>query len=199
MRQEVLDTRVHCCLYFISPNGHGSVVQGGGVKIGVQGLGLGRDEVELFWRFSGLVFFVSLCCLLVNRIFSGCQNVLPTKKTIPHHTTLQKPHYATPHHTTPRHTTPHHTTETTPRHTTPHHTTETTPHHTTQTTPHHTSLHRLRQLDVECMKQLHEKVNIIPLIAKADSMTLEECRDFKKTVSHFYSFTFKRPLLNVHF
>jgi len=44
-------------------------------------------------------------------------------------------------------------------------------------------LDRLKSLDVEVMKQLHHKVNIIPLIAKADTMTADECRDFKKTVS----------------
>jgi hypothetical protein len=32
------------------------------------------------------------------------------------------------------------------------------------------------------MKRLHEKVNIIPLIAKADTMTPEECQQFKKQV-----------------
>lgn len=32
------------------------------------------------------------------------------------------------------------------------------------------------------MKRLHEKVNIIPLIAKADSLTPEECRAFKKNI-----------------
>lgn len=42
--------------------------------------------------------------------------------------------------------------------------------------------HGLKPLDVEVMKQLHHKVNIIPLIAKADTMTAEECRDFKKTI-----------------
>ena len=40
----------------------------------------------------------------------------------------------------------------------------------------------LKPLDVEFMKRLHDKVNIIPLIAKADTMTPDECRDFKKTV-----------------
>lgn len=35
----------------------------------------------------------------------------------------------------------------------------------------------LRPLDVECMRALHEKVNIIPLLAKADSLTHAElCR-----------------------
>ena len=33
------------------------------------------------------------------------------------------------------------------------------------------------------MKRLHDKVNIIPLVAKADTMTPDECREFKKTVS----------------
>uniref|UniRef100_A0A4W5LX20 Septin-type G domain-containing protein n=1 Tax=Hucho hucho TaxID=62062 RepID=A0A4W5LX20_9TELE len=32
------------------------------------------------------------------------------------------------------------------------------------------------------MKRLHEKVNIIPLIAKADTMTPEECQQFKKQI-----------------
>ena len=43
----------------------------------------------------------------------------------------------------------------------------------------------LKPLDVEFMKRLHDKVNIIPLISKADSLTPDECREFKKTVSHF--------------
>jgi len=47
------------------------------------------------------------------------------------------------------------------------------------------SFYRLKPLDVEVMKQLHHKVNIIPVIAKADTMTADECRDFKKTVSSF--------------
>ena len=44
-------------------------------------------------------------------------------------------------------------------------------------------VYSLKPLDIEVMKRLHEKVNIIPLIAKADSLTPEECRDFKKNVS----------------
>lgn len=44
-------------------------------------------------------------------------------------------------------------------------------------------VYRLKPLDVEFMKRLHEKVNIIPLIAKADTLTPDECREFKKTVS----------------
>ena len=41
---------------------------------------------------------------------------------------------------------------------------------------------RLKQVDIEFMKQLHEKVNVIPVIAKADTLTPEECARFKKTV-----------------
>ncbi|KAG1656841.1 Septin-7 [Nymphon striatum] len=42
--------------------------------------------------------------------------------------------------------------------------------------------HGLKPLDIEFMKRLHDKVNIIPLIAKADTMTPEECALFKKTI-----------------
>lgn len=45
---------------------------------------------------------------------------------------------------------------------------------------------RLKPLDIEFMKRLHEKVNIIPLIAKADTMTPEECQLFKKQVCDVY-------------
>ena len=45
------------------------------------------------------------------------------------------------------------------------------------------ALCRLKPLDVEFMKRLHDKVNIIPMIAKADTLTPDECREFKKTVS----------------
>ncbi|XP_055136177.1 septin-7-like isoform X2 [Symphalangus syndactylus] len=41
----------------------------------------------------------------------------------------------------------------------------------------------LKPLDIEFMKRLHEKVNIIPLIAKADTLTPEECQQFKKQTS----------------
>lgn len=33
------------------------------------------------------------------------------------------------------------------------------------------------------MKRLHDRVNIIPVLAKADTMTPEECGQFKRTVS----------------
>nr|XP_055136168.1 uncharacterized protein LOC129483175 isoform X5 [Symphalangus syndactylus] len=37
-----------------------------------------------------------------------------------------------------------------------------------------------KPLDIEFMKRLHVKVNIIPLIVKADTLTPEECQQFKK-------------------
>ncbi|KAM9673846.1 neuronal-specific septin-3 isoform 2-T2 [Trichechus inunguis] len=42
--------------------------------------------------------------------------------------------------------------------------------------------HSLRPLDVEFMKHLSKVVNIIPVIAKADTMTLEEKSEFKQRV-----------------
>ncbi|WP_264768631.1 hypothetical protein, partial [Klebsiella pneumoniae] len=42
--------------------------------------------------------------------------------------------------------------------------------------------HSLRQLDVEFMKRLSHSVNIIPVIAKADTMTIEERQEFKQRV-----------------
>ncbi|XP_075911230.1 septin-7-like [Petromyzon marinus] len=41
---------------------------------------------------------------------------------------------------------------------------------------------RLKPLDIEFMKRLHEKVNIIPLISKADTLTPDECKSFKKQI-----------------
>lgn len=45
--------------------------------------------------------------------------------------------------------------------------------------------HRLKQLDIEFMKKLSNKVNLVPIIAKADTLTSEELHDFKKNVSLF--------------
>jgi len=42
--------------------------------------------------------------------------------------------------------------------------------------------HGLKPLDIEFMKQLHEKVNIVPVIGKADTLTPEECVEFKANV-----------------
>eukprot|EP00080_Pristionchus_pacificus_P006361 PDM66381.1 unc-59 [Pristionchus pacificus] len=42
--------------------------------------------------------------------------------------------------------------------------------------------HGLKQLDIECMKRLHEHVNIIPVIAKADCLTKDELVRFKAQI-----------------
>src|SRR5699024_3393486 len=43
--------------------------------------------------------------------------------------------------------------------------------------------HKLRKLDLHSMKMLHTKVNIIPVIAKADTLTPDELVAFKQQVS----------------
>ncbi|KAJ7760652.1 putative cell division control protein CDC3 [Mycena maculata] len=42
--------------------------------------------------------------------------------------------------------------------------------------------HSLKQIDIEFMRRLHNKVNLIPVIAKADTMTDEEIFDFKERI-----------------
>jgi septin family protein len=44
---------------------------------------------------------------------------------------------------------------------------------------------RLKPLDIEFMKQLHDKVNVIPVIAKADTLTPLEVKTLKKRVREF--------------
>ncbi|KAJ4486021.1 cell division control/GTP binding protein [Lentinula aciculospora] len=42
--------------------------------------------------------------------------------------------------------------------------------------------HSLKQLDIEFMRRLHTRVNLIPVIAKADTMTDEEITSFKQRI-----------------
>ncbi len=42
--------------------------------------------------------------------------------------------------------------------------------------------HGLKPLDIECMKVLQNKVNIVPIISKADSLTTAELKRFKARV-----------------
>jgi septin 7 len=42
--------------------------------------------------------------------------------------------------------------------------------------------HGLRQLDIQTMKRLHDKVNIIPVVAKSDSCTQDEIKRFKQII-----------------
>lgn len=56
--------------------------------------------------------------------------------------------------------------------------------------------HGMKALDIEFMKRLHDKVNIIPVISKADAMTPEEIKSFKAIINqqiaenliHVYNF-----------
>lgn len=50
----------------------------------------------------------------------------------------------------------------------------------------------LRPLDLEFMKHLSKVVNIIPVIAKADTMTLEEKSEFKQRVSRRFALFLSR-------
>jgi septin 7 len=43
--------------------------------------------------------------------------------------------------------------------------------------------HSLKPLDIEVMKKLHTKVNLIPVIAKADTVTDDDLDNYKKRVS----------------
>lgn len=42
--------------------------------------------------------------------------------------------------------------------------------------------YRLREMDIELMRRLSPRVNVIPVIGKADSLTPSELRGFKKRV-----------------
>ena len=41
---------------------------------------------------------------------------------------------------------------------------------------------RLQPIDIDCMRQLHSRVNIVPVIGKADTLTQKELRELKKKV-----------------
>lgn len=47
--------------------------------------------------------------------------------------------------------------------------------------------HSLKPLDIEMMRRLHNKVNLIPVIAKSDTLTDEEIMGFKQRVRHLLS------------
>jgi septin family protein len=46
--------------------------------------------------------------------------------------------------------------------------------------------HRLKSIDVVVLKKLSEVVNVVPVIAKSDSLTIEERHSFKQRVSYDY-------------
>jgi len=46
------------------------------------------------------------------------------------------------------------------------------------------NIKKLSQLDIQALKKLSEVANVVPVIAKSDSLTLEERSDFKKLLQH---------------
>ena len=48
--------------------------------------------------------------------------------------------------------------------------------------------HALREMDIELMRRLSPRVNVIPVIGKADSLTPLELKSFKKRVSNRFFF-----------
>ncbi|CAH6722263.1 cell division control protein 3 [[Candida] jaroonii] len=56
--------------------------------------------------------------------------------------------------------------------------------------------HSLKALDIQFMKQIHEKVNLIPVIAKSDTLSDEEIVDFKTKILNdikFHDIKFFKP------
>lgn len=49
-------------------------------------------------------------------------------------------------------------------------------------------------MDIELMRRLSPRVNVIPVIGKADSLTPSELRGFKKRVSGPYELTNRHSL-----
>lgn len=90
-RRHIIDNRVHCCFYFVSPTGHGYVAKCVWYRV---------DLFHLLWRIATHFLF--------HR--------------------------------------------------------------------------RLKPLDIEFMKALHHKVNIVPVISKADTLTLSEVKRLKKRI-----------------
>jgi septin family protein len=50
--------------------------------------------------------------------------------------------------------------------------------------------HSLREMDIELMRRLSPRVNVIPVVGKADSLTPSELRGFKKRVSAYLTHHF---------
>jgi len=55
---------------------------------------------------------------------------------------------------------------------------------------------RLREMDIELMRRLSPRVNVIPVIGKADSLTPSELRGFKKRVCGVLAFYLHISLSN---
>lgn len=58
---------------------------------------------------------------------------------------------------------------------------------------------RLKPLDIEFMKQLHNKVNIVPVIAKADVLTKKEVQRLKDRVNHNLRISFGAFVYQIYY
>ncbi|KAI9331630.1 Septin-domain-containing protein [Obelidium mucronatum] len=59
--------------------------------------------------------------------------------------------------------------------------------------------HSLKQLDVQFMKELGSKVNLIPVIAKSDILTEQEVADFKDRVREFFLVDIKANNIQIYY
>lgn len=50
---------------------------------------------------------------------------------------------------------------------------------------------RLREMDIELMRRLSPRVNVIPVIGKADSLTPSELKGFKKRVGYYLALLYQ--------
>ena len=50
-----------------------------------------------------------------------------------------------------------------------------------------TYFNSLREMDIELMRRLSPRANVIPVVGKADSLTPSELRGFKKRVSALHA------------
>ena len=50
------------------------------------------------------------------------------------------------------------------------------------------SRYRLKPIDIVVLKKLSDVVNVVPVIAKADSLTLEERQAFKERIKEEFAF-----------
>jgi len=48
--------------------------------------------------------------------------------------------------------------------------------------------HRLKPIDIVVLKKLSDVVNVVPVIAKSDSLTLEERQVFKERIKEEFAF-----------
>ena len=53
--------------------------------------------------------------------------------------------------------------------------------------------HRLKHIDIAFMRRIHKMVNIVPIIAKSDTMTTDEKMNFKEEVRKAHPYVQRAP------